>query len=149
LPQIQFHADVWDQLAFRAQIGLDRIADRYNLEGPHRRQLRRAFANFVRVPKVDLGLSKTGDGRREPHDCQFTQASVCDAEVSEIALHVEPAIGTEAACERTFGQQQRFLALHRMQMNPDRLLARIAREESGQGVKVMRTRMAEQRTANP
>jgi hypothetical protein len=95
---------VWDQLAFRAQMGLDRISGRYNLEGLHWRQLRRVFANFVSVPKVDLGLSKTSDRRREPHDCQFTQANVYDADVSEIAIRVELAIGSEAARERTLGQ---------------------------------------------
>jgi hypothetical protein len=100
---VGLNAGSWDQLAFRAKIGLNRIADQYNLEGAP--QLRRAFASFVSVPEVDLGLSKTGDGMRsvwrtsQLADRQLTQASVCYAELSEISLRLESAICSEAPSE--------------------------------------------------
>jgi hypothetical protein len=145
--RIQFNAGSWDRLIFRAQIDLDRIADQYNLE--RARQLRRVFANFVSVPEADLCLSETGDVMRyvwlasEFADRQLTQASVCYAELSEIALRLEPAICREAPSERTLGQQRRFLAPHRMRMEPDLLLARTAIKESGQGAKMPRPRTIE------
>jgi hypothetical protein len=61
---------------------------------------------------------------------QLTQASVCYAELSEIALYLEPAICREVPSGRTLGQQQRFLAPHRMRMMPNLLLARTVIEES-------------------
>jgi hypothetical protein len=79
-----------------------------NITSNGRRQLRRAFATFVSVPEADLRLSKTGDVMRyvwlasELTDRQLTQVSVCYAELSEIALRLEPAICSEAkASERS------------------------------------------------
>jgi hypothetical protein len=61
------------------------------------------------VPEEDLRLTKTSDGMRyvsllsELADRQLTQASVCYAELSKIALHLEPAICSEAPSEQTLG----------------------------------------------
>jgi hypothetical protein len=76
-----------------------------NITSNGRGQLRQAFANFVSVMRYVWLASEFADR-------QLTQASVCYAELSEIALRLEPAICSEAPSKRMLGQQRRFLAPH-------------------------------------
>jgi hypothetical protein len=129
--------------------------DQSDLDEARRRQLARAFANYVTMANPDLDLSTTGDDARavwrasQLPDQRFIPTSVSDGELSEIALRLEPAICSEAPSERTLGQQRRFLAPHRMRMKRDSLLARTALAESGEGAKLRRPRMTSQRRVNP
>jgi hypothetical protein len=122
---IPFVTGGWAQFGLRARICLDRIADHHNLDQARRRQLVRAFANYVIVPKSHLGLSTTGDDARcvslASHlpDDRFMPTRVSSGELSEIALRLEPAICREARSQRTLGQQRKFLAAHRGRMRRD------------------------------
>jgi hypothetical protein len=133
---LRYQPSAWDQLAARARIALNRIADQYQFPAPKRRQLERSFATFVSLPKAPLGLSKSGDGLRynwlmiDASDDHASPDAVSFAQLSEIALRLEPSICSEAPTERTLGQQGRFLSPHRMRMKPDLLIARMTLEET-------------------
>jgi hypothetical protein len=134
------HPETCDRLSIRANVALNRFADQYQLTDARRRELMRAFDNYVSAVKAELRLSKSGDGQ------QYTwrTAEVGDpgqesAETGHyvglpnIALRLERALCSEAPSERTLGQQRRVPSPPRMRMKPNLLLVHTRLEESGHG----------------
>jgi hypothetical protein len=115
-------------LAHRAQQGLERILDQFQLTEPETQSVRAAFDNYISSLESRVGVNPTPDGTRycwlaaQTHSPQY-------AVLADIALRLEPAICSEAPSERSIGQQRRFLVSYRARTKPDLLLAKTTFED--------------------
>jgi hypothetical protein len=58
---IPFRENAWDQLVFRARITLDRIVAQLRLNDQKRAKVKKAFNNFITVPKAQFAIPETSD----------------------------------------------------------------------------------------
>jgi hypothetical protein len=118
----------WKEITARSREALEQIADQFDYRSAQHERLMAVFDGYVTMDEAELPLSRTMDRRR--YTWLSTSALGANyAELSEIALRLEPAICSEAPSERTIGQQRRFLSSHRIRTKSDLLLARTTLEE--------------------
>jgi hypothetical protein len=118
-------------LVARARQGLQRITVQFQMDSEEEASLYQAFDAFLADKDRNLQLSASLDGERflwEVTPAYHPGVAL----LSDIALRLEPIICSEAASERTIGQQRRHLAPHRMRTNTDLLLARTQMEDGHQ-----------------
>jgi hypothetical protein len=100
-------------LVARARQGLQRIASQFQMNSEEEASLYQAFDAFLADKDRNLHLNVSLDGERFLWEVIPSYhpgvTLLCD-----IALRLEPLICSEAASERTIGQQRRHLAPHRM-----------------------------------
>jgi hypothetical protein len=118
-------------LVARARCGLERIAEQFRLEREERACLFQCFDVDIADSQRSLGLSESLDHERFRWEV-IPAIHPTAALFAEIALRFEPLVCSEAASERTIGQQRRHLSPHRMRTGIDLLLARSQMEDGHQ-----------------
>jgi hypothetical protein len=125
IPSCQYASS---QLGQRANNGLNRILDQFDLGDEVTFDVQRAFNDYLTSSDAHLGVMAAPDNTRF---CWLSAAVHRPgyAMLAEIALRLEPALCSEAPSERTIGQQRRFLEQHRTRTDTDLLRARTTLED--------------------
>jgi hypothetical protein len=114
-----------------ARRGLERVAEQFGLGHEEQRSRFQAYDAYITDTERSLGLSESMDHERFLWEVVIATHPTA-ALFAEIALRLEPLVCSEAASERTIGQQRRHLAPHRMRTQTDLLLARSQMEDGHQ-----------------